>query len=180
MHTRTPQEARIAYQAGADVLEVPKAALARVEDLQIPTRDGAQLPARLYAPSTDKGLPVLLYTHGGGWRDWRHRKRTIFCAENWLAWLSGAAVLSVDYRLAPEHLLSCCAATMLGMRCNGSLPIKASALNLDTQRIAVGGDSAGGKMAAVYALQARDAGVGAGQALALQLLIYPGYGGLSR
>ena len=58
LHTRTPQEARIAYQAGADVLEVPKAALAWVEDLQIPTRDGAQLPARLYAPSTDKGLPV--------------------------------------------------------------------------------------------------------------------------
>ena len=46
LHTRSPPEARIAYQAGADVMEVPKAALARVEDLLIPSRDGAQLPAR--------------------------------------------------------------------------------------------------------------------------------------
>lgn len=65
LHTRSPQDARVAYQAGADVLEVPKAPLARVEDLTIPARDGYALPVRLYAPSTYAGLPLLLYTHGG-------------------------------------------------------------------------------------------------------------------
>ncbi len=66
LHTLPAAEARAAYEAGAGVLEIPKAALPRVEDLQIPARDGTALAARLYAPSSDAGLPLLLYLHGGG------------------------------------------------------------------------------------------------------------------
>ncbi|HNQ11096.1 MAG TPA: alpha/beta hydrolase, partial [Giesbergeria sp.] len=66
LHTLTPAQARAAYEAGAGVLEVPRAELPRIEDLRIPARDGHALPARLYAPSAGQGLPVLLYLHGGG------------------------------------------------------------------------------------------------------------------
>jgi len=166
LHTRTPQEARIAYQAGADVLEVPKAALARVEDLQIPTRDGAQLPARLYAPSTDKGLPVLLYTHGGGFTIGNIATHDILCRE--LARLAGCMVVSLDYRLAPEYRFP--TASNDAWDALQWLAHHGARLGADTARLAVGGDSAGGTLAAVCALQARDAGL----ALALQLLFYPG------
>ena len=101
LHTRSPQDARVAYEAGAGVLEVPKTPLVRVEDLQIPARDGAMLPARLYAPSTDMGLPVLLYTHGGGFTIGNIATHDILCRE--LARLAGCMVVSLDYRLAPEY-----------------------------------------------------------------------------
>ena len=101
LHTRTPQEARIAYQAGADVLEVPKAVLARVEDLHISARDGHALPARLYAPTTDTGLPLLLYLHGGGFTIGSIATHDVLCRE--LARLAGCMVVSLEYRLAPEH-----------------------------------------------------------------------------
>ena len=165
LHTRTPQEARIAYQAGADVLEVPKAALARVEDLQIPARDGAMLPARLYAPSTDKGLPVLLYTHGGGFTIGNIATHDILCRE--LARLAGCMVVSLDYRLAPEHRFP--TASNDAWDALQWLAANAERLGADPQRLAVGGDSAGGTLAAVNAILARDAGL----PLALQLLIYP-------
>lgn len=166
LHTRTPQEARIAYQAGADVLEVPKAALARVEDLQIPTRDGAMLPARLYAPSTDAGLPMLLYTHGGGFTIGSVATHDILCRE--LARLAGCMVVSLDYRLAPEHRFP--TASNDAWDALQWLAANAERLGADPQRLAVGGDSAGGTLAAVNAILARDAGL----PLALQLLIYPG------
>ncbi|MFN7156679.1 MAG: alpha/beta hydrolase fold domain-containing protein, partial [Acidovorax sp.] len=101
LHSRSPQDARIAYQAGADVLEVPKAALARVEELLIPARDGYAVPARLYAPSADAGLPLLLYMHGGGFTIGNIATHDILCRE--LARLAGCMVVSLDYRLAPEH-----------------------------------------------------------------------------
>jgi acetyl esterase len=168
LHQLTPSQAREAYTKGADVLEVPKADLARVEDLSFANRDGAKIPVRLYANSNEK-LPVLLFFHGGGGVIGGIQTHDILCRE--LSRLSGAAVLSVDYRLAPEHLFP--AAQNDAWDALQWLRKQGEALNVDTQRIAVGGDSAGGKMAAVCALQARDAGVGAGQALALQLLIYP-------
>jgi acetyl esterase len=166
LHLLTPAQAREAYAKGADVLEVPKAELARVENLSFTSREGAKIPVRLYAPSHEK-LPVLLFFHGGGGVIGGIETHDILCRE--LSRLSGAAVLVVDYRLAPEHLFP--AAQNDAWDALQWLLAQGDALNLDTQRIAVGGDSAGGKMAAVCALQARDAGVG--QALALQLLIYP-------
>jgi acetyl esterase len=165
IHQLTPAQAREAYAKGADVLEVPKVALARVEDLAFTNRDGAKIPARLYAHSHEK-LPVLLYCHGGGLVIGSVQTHDILCRE--LSRLSGAAVLSVDYRLAPEHPFPASQNdawdALLWLR------EQAVALGLDGEKIAVGGDSAGGKLAIVCALMARDSGM----KLALQLLIYPG------
>ena len=166
LHTRTPQDARIAYQAGADVLEVPKAALARVDDFQIPARDDHALPARLYAPTPDPALPVLLYLHGGGFTIGSVATHDILCRE--LARLAGCMVVSLDYRLAPEHRFP--TAHNDAWDALQWLARNAAHLGADPERIAVGGDSAGGTLSAACALQARDAGV----LLALQLLIYPG------
>ncbi|WP_422842544.1 alpha/beta hydrolase [Acidovorax sp. M2(2025)] len=166
LHTRSPQDARAAYQAGADVLEVPKAALARVEDLHIPARDGHALPGRLYAASRDAALPLLLYLHGGGFTIGSIATHDILCRE--LARLSGCAVLSLDYRLAPEHRFP--TASNDAWDALQWMARNAATLGADPARLAVGGDSAGGTLAAVNAILARDAGV----PLALQLLIYPG------
>jgi acetyl esterase len=165
MHQLTPAPAREAYAKGADVLEVPQAQLARVEDLAFTSRDGANIPVRLYAPSHEK-LPVLLYFHGGGFVIGSIETHDILCRE--LARLSGAAVVSVDYRLAPEHRFP--TAQNDAWDALQWLAKNGEALGLDAKRMAVGGDSAGGTLAAVCALMARDAGL----KLALQLLIYPG------
>lgn len=169
LHTRSPQDARIAYQAGADVLEVPKATLARVEDFEIPARDGYALPARLYA-STVRGagapLPLLLYTHGGGFTIGNIATHDILCRE--LARLAGCMVVSLDYRLAPEHRFP--TASNDAWDALQWLAANASTLGADPARLAVGGDSAGGTLAAVSAIMARAAGL----PLALQLLFYPG------
>ena len=166
LHTRSPQDARLAYQAGADVLEVPKAALARVEDLQIPARDGHALPARLYAPSAEAGLPLLLYLHGGGFTIGSIATHDILCRE--LARLAGCMVVSLDYRLAPEHRFP--TASNDAWDALQWLAAHGGTLGADVARLAVGGDSAGGTLAAVCAILARDAGL----PLALQLLFYPG------
>ncbi len=166
MHHLSPAQARESYAAGANVLEVLRAELARVEDLSIPTRDGAQLPARLYASQQGVALPALLYLHGGGFTIGSIATHDLLCRE--LARLSGCMVLSLDYRLAPEHRFP--TAVHDAWDALRWLAQQASALGADAQRLAVGGDSAGGTLAAVSAIQARDAGL----ALALQLLIYPG------
>lgn len=164
-HTLTATQARAAYEAGAGVLEIPKPALARVEDFSIPARDGHALPARLYAPSADK-LPVLLYFHGGGFTIGSIATHDILCRQ--LSLLAGCAVVSVDYRLAPEHKFPTAAHDAEdALRW---LATHADTLGLDGKRMAVGGDSAGGTLAAVCAVLARDAGL----PLALQLLFYPG------
>jgi acetyl esterase len=165
LYTLPPSEARAAYAKGCDVLEVPKAPLPRVQDLAVPTRDGAQLLARLYAPSFEV-LPVLMYIHGGGFTIGSVQTHDIFCRE--LARLAHIAVVSIDYRLAPEHpfpvAVDDCWDALVWLKGQGA------ALGLDASRLAVGGDSAGGTLAAVCALSARDAGL----PLALQMLIYPG------
>ncbi len=165
MHQQTAQEARANYAKGANILEVPKATLERVQELQVPMRDGATLAARLYAPSHAR-LPVLMYLHGGGFTIGSIDTHDTLCRE--LARLSGAAVVSLDYRLAPEaQFPSAVHDAWDGMQW---LRGQGAALGLDTARLAVGGDSAGGTLAIVCALMSRDAG----QPLALQLLFYPG------
>ncbi len=164
-HALSVPEARAAYEAASEVLELPRANLARVEDLAVPTRDGAHLPARLYAPSFDR-LPVLLYLHGGGFTIGNLETHDSLCRQ--LALRSGAAVLALDYRLAPEHRFPTAVNdvwdTLQWLSSHGH------DLGLDASKLAVGGDSAGGTLAAVAALQARDSGL----ALRLQLLITPG------
>lgn len=166
LHSLTPQQARAAYESGAGVLEVPRPQLARVEDLSIPTGDGATIPARLVAPTDAAGLPVLLYFHGGGFTIGSIASHDTLCRV--LSHLSGCAVLSAGYRLAPEHRFP--TAVNDAWDATRWLAREGRALGLDTTRMALGGDSAGGTLATVCAALARDAGI----ELGLQLLIYPG------
>jgi acetyl esterase len=168
LHSLTPVEARAAYAAGAGVLDIARPMLARVEDFRIAGRGDRLIPARLYAPSGER-LPVLLYFHGGGFTVGSIETHDTLCRE--LARRSGCAVVSVGYRLAPEHRFP--AAVDDAWDALAWLWAHAGIrLGLDPDRIAVGGDSAGGTLAAVTAIQARDAKI----PLALQLLVYPGCG----
>jgi acetyl esterase len=160
LHTLPARQARQAYVVGAEVLDLPRSPLARVEDTTLAGR-----PARLYAPSHER-LPVLLYLHGGGFTIGGIETHDSLCRQ--LALRSGAAVISLDYRLAPEHRFP--AAVDDAWAAMHTLHMQGDALGLDTQRLAIGGDSAGGTLAAVCALHARDIGL----PLALQLLITPG------
>ncbi len=163
IHHLTPELARAAYELAAEVLEPPRAPLARVEDVTVPGE--VPLKARLYAPSHDK-LPVLLYLHGGGFVIGSLETHDSLCRQ--LALRSAPAVLALDYRLAPEHAFP--AAVDDSWAALRWLAEAGDSLGIDATRLAVGGDSAGGTLAAVAAIHARDAGL----PLALQLLITPG------
>ena len=165
LYRLSPQQARSAYEKAANVLEPAPPELARVQDLAIPAADGAALPARLYAPAPGP-LPVLLYFHGGGFTIGSVASHDTLCRT--LASRSGCAVLSVGYRLAPEHRFP--TAVDDAWAATRWLAANGAGLGLDAQRMAVGGDSAGGTLATVCATLARDAGL----ALRLQLLFYPG------
>ena len=165
LDTLTPIQARAAYEAGSSILEIPKTHLARVEDVLIPARDGHALRARLYAPSRQT-LPAMMYLHGGGFTVGSIATHDLLCRQ--LSHLAGCAVVSLDYRLAPEHKFPTAAHDAWDAL--QWLAANASGLGLDAQRLAIGGDSAGGTLAATCALLARDAGL----LLLLQLLIYPG------
>jgi acetyl esterase len=168
-HAMTPVEARAVYAAGAEVLDLPRAPLPRVEDLAVPGGDGRPRRARLYAAQpagSSPPCPVLLYCHGGGFVLGDLDTHDSLCRQ--LALRCGGAVLSLDYRLAPEHPFPAAwDDTWWALRW---LFENASQWGLDSRRIAVGGDSAGGTLAAATALRARDEGL----ALSLQLLITPG------
>jgi acetyl esterase len=165
MHGLTAQQARANYETGASMLEVPAVKLNRVESFTVSARDGFDVPVRLYAPSDEK-LPVLVYFHGGGFTIGSIATHDALCRT--LSHLAHCAVLSVDYRLAPEHKFP--------VAHNDAWDVAdwvfkhGKAYGLDPERVAVGGDSAGGTLAAACAVQARDAGL----PLALQLLFYPG------
>jgi acetyl esterase len=169
MHALSPTQAKQAYEAGAGVLDIPSHKLARVADLKIPARDGFELTARLFAPASEHPLPVLLYFHGGGFTVGSVATHEPLCRH--LAHLAHCAVVSVDYRLAPEWQFP--TAVHDAWDSLAWLRENAATLRLDGSRIAVGGDSAGGTLATVTALGARDAG----WPLALQLLFYPGTAG---
>lgn len=168
-HRLTPSEARALYTRGAEVLDLPRAPLARVEELRLAGGDGGQRPARLYAPTpAGSPLPVLLYFHGGGFVVGGLETHDSLCRQ--LALRSGAAVVALDYRLAPEHRFP--AAWDDAWEALDDLRRQAGALGLDPLCIAVGGDSAGGTLAAATALRARDEGL----PLRHQLLVTPGMG----
>jgi len=168
-HTLSPQDARTAYRDRRTVTQPDPPPLPSVQDLQASGPHGP-IPLRLYRPTLAAGaaaaLPVLVYFHGGGWVIGDLDTHVSLCRQ--LAIQSGCAVLAVDYRMGPEHRFPCavddCIAATVWCRDN------AHALGLDARRMAVGGDSAGGNLAAVVALAARDAG---DLPLRYQLLIYP-------
>ncbi len=132
-----------------------------IEDL-----DADGVPVRVYRPSPDGGLPLVVFLHGGGWTIGDVAQYDVVARQ--LANVSGAIVVSVDYRLAPEHPfpagLEDCRRALAWVAARGG------DLGGDSTRIAVAGDSAGGNLAAVCALEAAEAGR---PELALQVLVYP-------
>ena len=166
LHDLSPASARIQSNAYYDLLDVPKTRLDCVENTTIPGPHGA-IPVRIYRPKKIQNpAPVLLFFHGGGFvigdlDGYDHPCRR-------LAKLSKSVVISVDYRLAPEHKfpvgLEDCWATFDWIRTHGQQ------WGLDTSRIALCGDSAGGNLAAVVSQTARDTG---GIQPNVQVLVYP-------
>jgi acetyl esterase len=157
-----PVQARLNFKAR------PRAAgpeVAKVQDLMI-AGPGPSIPVRIYTPAGRGPFPILVWFHGGGWvvgdldsADATARHLTVG---------AGCMVISVDYRLAPETKFpgaaeDCYAATQWAAR-------QSARFNGDPARIAVGGDSAGGNLATVVAMMARDR---SGPPLAFQLLVYP-------
>ncbi|HEX5226567.1 MAG TPA: alpha/beta hydrolase [Bryobacteraceae bacterium] len=168
MEQMTPQELRADRAAKADAMAVlagPLQQVARVENRTVPG-PAQPIPIRTYWPRAGADLPVLVYYHGGGWvaGSLDGVDRTLRALTN----ASGCIVISVDYRLAPEHKFP--AAVEDADASLRYVAEHAQEFGVDPNRIAVGGDSAGGTLATVACLIARDRG---GPKVAFQLLIYP-------
>ena len=168
VETLSPEEARRHYKEGRAAVVPPPAPVALVENLTIPG-PGGPIPVRHFRPAgTAAGaiLPALIWYHGGGWVMGDLDTHEGICRA--LANAAGAAVVSVDYRRPPEAKFPAAVddayAVLAWLAENGDR------LRIEGTRLAVGGDSAGGNLAAVTALLARDRG---GPALRHQVLVYP-------
>jgi acetyl esterase len=172
----THQQVRAASNLRKKLIRLPGARLvtgradrgARIEQSVAQLADGTVLPVRIYRPrvTAEKPVPVVLNFHGGGWVSGDPRQSEWWCSS--VAAQAGVVVVSVDYRLAPEHPFpvaaeDCYAATLW-------VTEHADELHVDATRLAVMGDSAGGNLSAVVTLMARDRGT---PHIALQVLIYP-------
>jgi acetyl esterase len=167
-HTLTPAEARAFYRDRRAFTQPDAPEVASVRDLEARGPAGP-IPLRSYRPAGSGAiavLPVLVYYPGGGWVIGDLDTHDVLCRQ--LSNQSGCAVIAVDYRLAPEHRFP--AATDDAIAAARWVHANAASLKVDPARIAVGGDSAGGNLAAVVALAAREAG---DLPIAFQLLIYP-------
>jgi acetyl esterase len=162
--TLSPAAARALQVASMPILQPDPDPVAETRDLMA---DG--VPCRLYRPrgaAPGDILPALVFLHGGGWMIGSIETYDVVCRR--LANDAGVAVVSVEYRLAPEHLYP--AAVEDAAIATRWIVREAASLGIDPARLAVGGDSAGGNLAAVMALMARD---GTLPPIAFQLLIYP-------
>jgi acetyl esterase len=166
-HELSPQEARAQMEQMSKIRDQDRTAVGAIEDRVIPGPAG-DVPVRIYTPTgqSDGKLPALMFFHGGG-----HVVGSLdshdLVARN-LCMGGECVVVSVDYRMGPEHPFpaapeDCFAATRW-------VCVNADELGIDPTRVAVSGDSAGGNLAAVVALMARDA---SGPELCFQLLVYP-------
>ena len=158
------EEARKASEALASMQGIPEP-VAGVEDRMLPG-PGGEIPARTYVPFGKEPFPVLVYFHGGGWVLGDIESSDGLCRT--LANTTGCIVVSVGYRLAPEHPFP--AAVDDAFYATQWAAANASGFGGDPLRLAVSGDSAGGNLAAVVAQIARDRGK---PAIQFQLLIYP-------
>jgi acetyl esterase len=162
MHTLPPTEARRVYLERRFFTQPTQPPVGEVRDLQ--TAGGVRL--RLYRPPQPGVHPVLVYFHGGGWTIGDLDSHDVLCRQLCLA--ADVAVVAVDYRMGPEHRFPAavedCVEAMRWVRS------QAARLGLDATRLAVGGDSAGGNLAAVVCLVLRNAG---DPPPVFQLLIYP-------
>ncbi len=165
-HHMTAREARAAHESRAGALDMAPDPLSHVVDVTLPG-GGAPRPARVYAShAPGPPLPVVLWLHGGGHTVGSVRSYDAVCRR--LARDSDCLVVSLEYRLAPEHKFP--AALDDAWAALEWLARHAGELGGDAGRIAVAGDSAGGNLAAVCALLARDRGMAM---LRAQVLVYP-------
>ena len=162
--TRPVEEERAAMREGLLWWGDPKP-LPRVEDRRIPGPD-SEIPIRVYSPPRADRQPILVFYHGGGFRLGDLDSYDAICRD--LAARSGAIIVSVGYRLAPEHVYP--AAVDDSYAALAWVHAHAADIGGDATRLAVGGDSAGGNLAAAVSLKARDL---AGPPLVFQLLTYP-------
>lgn len=165
IETLPPPEARKVAEEGLQPVAGIPEPVASVENVRIPGPEG-EIPVRIYTPEADAPRPAIVYFHGGGWVLCGLDTHDVVCRA--IARRAGAVVVSVDYRLAPEHkfpaaVVDCYAATEW-------VAANAERLGIDPQRISVGGDSAGGNLGAVISLLSRDRN---GPRIALQALVYP-------
>jgi len=165
LERQSVEQARAFHVQDAPALNGPPAPVAAVADRPVPGPAG-ELPVRVYTPEGEPPFPIVVFFHGGGWVVGTLDTYDPLCRA--LAAATPAVVVSVGYRLAPEHrwpaaVEDAYAATVWASR-------NAAGLGGAQHRLAVAGDSAGGNLAAVVALGARDRG---GPAIAFQLLVYP-------
>jgi acetyl esterase len=163
-HQLSPKDARQMFRDTRPASTPPAPVIGEVKDLRA---DG--VPIRVYRPAgvpASTPLPALIFFHGGGWVIGDLETHDVLCRQ--LTAGAGISVVNVDYRLAPEHKFP--AAVDDAWATTRWVAAHASELGIDRGRLAVGGDSAGGNLAAVVAILARDHG---GPALALQVLTYP-------
>jgi acetyl esterase len=167
-HQLSPKDARQLFRETRPASTPVPPEIGMVKDL---TADGPHgpIPLRLYRPkgvAASTALPGLVFFHGGGWVIGDLDTHDVLCRQ--LTGEAGVSVISVDYRLAPEHKFP--AAVDDAWAATRWVASHAAELGIDGGRLAVGGDSAGGNLAAVVAILAREHG---GPGLALQILIYP-------
>jgi acetyl esterase len=167
-NTLSPQAARDLYLSLRPGAQGARPAEVKVVDRTIPGPSGP-LPVRLYRPASapaDANLPALVYAHGGGWVFGNLDSHDVLCAQ--LAIEAGITVFAIDYRLAPEvrfpGAFDDVVAGLKWVAANGA------SIGIDATKLAIGGDSAGGNLAAAVSIWARDNG---GPKLLLQLLAYP-------
>jgi acetyl esterase len=165
LHRQSVAQARAFHTEDAAALNGEPVPVAAAADRTVPG-PGGDLPVRVYTPEGSPPFPIVVFFHGGGWVVGTLDSYDPLCRA--LAAAVPAVVVSVGYRLAPEHrwpaaVEDAYAATMWASR-------HAAELGGAQHRLAVAGDSAGGNLAAVVALGARDRG---GPAIAFQLLVYP-------
>jgi acetyl esterase len=168
VHEVTPVEARASYRERRFFTQPAEPVMSQVRDLAVPGPLGP-IPCRSYRPAgaaADAVLPALVYFHGGGFVIGDLDTHDVLCRE--LSNAGDCAVVSVDYRMGPENRFPAAVDDCLAV--TRWVSQQAGALGIDAARLAVGGDSAGGNLAAVVAIAARDAG---DLPLAFQLLIYP-------
>jgi acetyl esterase len=162
----SPVEARALFEKSAPTLDATPEALFRVEDRKIPG-PGGDILLRIYTPEESAApLPVMVWTHGGGFVIGSVDSYDGVCRA--MCKQSGVIVVSVNYRLAPEHphpaAVDDCFAALQWVAAN------AASFGGDASRLAIAGDSAGGNLAAVCTILARDRG---GPELKRQILVYP-------
>lgn len=163
-HTLSPKEARQLFRETRPASTPQPPAIGAVRDLS-----AGGVPVRVYRPAgvpDATRLPALVYFHGGGWVIGDLETHDTLCRQ--LTAEAGITVVSVDYRLAPEHKFPASADD--AWTATTWVAAHAAEIGVDASKLAVGGDSAGGNLAAVVALQARDAGA---PKISLQVLLYP-------